>query len=149
MAVIGLQPIMLKDATFTVAEDDYTASVTQVVFTPQVLWTWHEDICSGGTATPVYAGVRWTVSVGYLQDLSAGYPFDENGTIRTALPLTTYLLEHAAQTRTVVFAPKAGGTAVRADVMIVPGPVGGVPNQQLTSQVTMPLFEEPTLGTVV
>jgi hypothetical protein len=135
VAVIGLQPITLKNATFMVAEDDFTAAITQAVFVPQVIWSWADALCGG--SVPLYERVRWVCQVGYVQDFE------------TAGSLSRYLIEHAAQTRTVVFAPVAGGPAVQADVMIVPGPLGGVPNQHLTGSVTMPLFDEPSLGSVV
>lgn len=137
MSVVGLQPITLKDATLTVAEDDFTAAIGQVMFVPQVQWSWTEaDICSP-FSYPVYEGIRWTVTVGYAQDWV------------TPGSLSRYLIEHAAQTRTVTFVPNNDPDvhAVQADVMIVPGQYGGVPNQHLTATVTMPCFEEPRLGT--
>ena len=135
MAVIGLQPIMLKDATFTVAADDYTASITQALFVPQVEWGWAERMAT--PPVPYFIRARWVCQLGYVQDLS------------TPDALSRYLIAHAAQVRTIILTPKAGGSTVTADVMIVPGPIGGVPNQQLTATVVLPLFEEPTLGTVV
>ena len=136
MAVIGLQPIMLKDATFTVAADNYTASITEVIFVPQVIWSWHEALCSI-TSTPLFERVRWVCQVGFVQDLI------------TTGALTSYLIANAAQTKTVIFAPKAGGLAVQADVMIIPASIGGVPGQQMTASVGLPLYGQPTLGAVV
>ena len=130
-----MQPYVLKDAVLTIAEDDFTAAIAQAVFVPQVQWLWSTRLGSV-TASPVFAGIRWTVTLSYLQDLTDG-------------SLTLYLLEHVAETREVVFTPVAGGKSVRADVMLSPGQLGGVPNQLATATATMPLFDEPELGMVV
>lgn len=130
-----MQPYVLKNAVLTIAADDFTAAISQALFTPQVQWGWRDALCST-TSTPVYKGIRWTVTLSYLQDLTDG-------------SLTMYLLEHVAETKEVVFTPVAGGRSLRADVMIVPGQVGGVTNQLATATATMPLFDEPELGMVV
>ena len=128
-----MQPYVLKNAVLTIAEDNFTAAIAQAVFVPQVLWEWRDALCS---TTPVYKGIRWTVTLSYLQDLTDG-------------SLTLYLLEHVAETKEVIFTPVAGGKSLRADVMIVPGQVGGVTNQLATATATMPLFDTPELGMVV
>ena len=130
-----MQPYVLKDAVLTIAADDFTAAIAQAVFVPQVQWLWSTHLGSV-TASPVFAGIRWTVTLSYLQDLTDG-------------SLTLYLLEHVAETKEVIFTPVAGGKSLRADVMIVPGQVGGVTNQLATATATMPLFDTPELGTVV
>jgi len=133
VSVVGLRPITLKKATLIVAEDDYTQAVGQVLFVPQVRWSW-ADRLGFDTGVPMYDGITWTCTVSYAQDWA------------TPDSLAMYLIEHAAQTRTLVFRPDEESLAVRADVMIVPGQIGGVPNQTLSAAVTMPCFEEPTLG---
>ncbi|WP_448072330.1 hypothetical protein [Georgenia yuyongxinii] len=135
MTAIGLQPITLNNARFEVAEDDYSSSVTQVLFVPQVRYTW-ERFLDQRDPVPVYDSVSWTVTVGFVQDLF------------TPAALTRYLIEHAAQTRTVVFQPEDGGPTVQADVMIVPAQIGGTPGQPPVAAATMPLFDPPTIGPV-
>lgn len=130
MAVIGLQPIMMKDATLTIAGDDYTASITQVLFVPQVEWLWADTFQA---TEPVFARARWTSQVGFLQDWE------------TANALTSYLILNAAQRRTVVFTPKVGGMTVTADVLLIPASVGGVPGQQMSATAVLPLFGDPVL----
>lgn len=130
-----MQPYVLKDAVLTIAADDFTSAISQAVFTPQVQWGWSQSLCSV-SSTPYFLGVKWLVTISYLQDLTDG-------------SLTTYLLEHVAETKEVIFTPVAGGKSLRADVMIVPGQVGGVTNQLATATATMPLFNEPELGMVV
>ncbi len=130
-----MQPYVLKNAVLTIAADDFTAAIAQAVFTPQVSWTWHRGLCDIA-GFPVFDSIRWTVTLSYLQDLADG-------------SLTMYLLEHVTETKEIIFTPVAGGKSVRADVMIVPGQVGGVTNQLATATATMPLFDEPELGMVV
>lgn len=130
-----MQPYVLKNAVLSIAADDFTAAISQAVFIPQVQWGWTEDLGSR-TATPYFIGVKWLVTISYLQDLTDG-------------SLTLYLLEHVAETKEVIFTPVAGGKSLRADVMIAPGQVGGVTNQLATATAVMPLFDEPELGTVV
>ena len=129
-----MQPYVLKDAVLTIAADDFTAAISQAVFVPQAVWSWHDSLAS--TATPIFERVRWTCTLSYLQDLTDG-------------SLALYLIEHIAETKEIIFTPVAGGKSLRADVMIVPGQVGGVTNQLATATATMPLFDEPELGMVV
>ena len=129
-----MQPYVLKDAVLTIAEDDFTAAISQAVFVPQVVWSWIDRLASA--STPMFERVRWTCTLSYLQDLTDG-------------SLALYLIEHVAETKEVIFTPVAGGKSLRADVMIVPGQVGGVTNQLATATATMPLLDTPELGTVV
>ena len=134
-APAGLQPILLRDAVFAVAGDDFSASVMGVAFVPQVDWEWFNPMDST-VALPIYGVTKWTVTIGYAQDLRPG-------------SLTRYLFEQAASTRTIVFTPQPGlsGPPVTAEAMIVPGPLGGtVQDGVLTATVTLPLFDEPTIG---
>ena len=131
MATVGLQPITLRDATLTVGEDDFTAAVEKVLITPEARWTWAERL--RGPDFPVREGVRWTCTLGFAQDLTPG-------------SLTRYLLEHVGQTRTVLFTPQAGGESVLAQVMVMPGRVGGDPYGTLTSEAVLPMFGAPETG---
>ena len=126
-----MQPYVLKDAVLTIAADDFTAAISQAVFVPQAVWSWHDSLAS--TATPIFERVRWTCTLSYLQDLTDG-------------SLTLYLLTHVGETKTVVFTPVAGGKTITADVMISPGQLGGVTSQLTTATVTMPLFDEPAVA---
>lgn len=133
MTVIGVKPIMLKGATFTVAADDYTSAVTQAAFIPNPSWRWMDSLTGG--AFPVPDGwTRWTVSLGFIQDLA------------TAGALSLYLIANAGERKTVTFTPTPGGQTVTADVMILPAEVGGVPNQQMTAAVSLPIFGAPVLA---
>ena len=130
MSTVGLAPISMDSAVLTIAADDFTAAVTGVTFYPQVSYEWVEHW--DGTATPIYTGVRWGVRIDYLQDLT------------TPGSLTRYLFEQATTRRTAVFTPTTGGPAVVADVMIMPGPFGGVSTDgPVTGAVDLPLAGGP------
>ncbi len=133
-APVGLQPIRLRDAVFTVDSDDFSAAVLGVTFAPEVEWEWIDDY--GGGASPYMKTVHWTCTVGYAQDMRAG-------------SLARYLLEQAAAVRTIVFTPQPGlsGPPITCDALIIPGPVGGAADDGiLTAAVTLPLFDEPVVG---
>lgn len=133
MTVVGLQPISLRDAVLTIDVDDFTAAVAEVTFVPEVDYEWL-PVGFGGHQVPAPSGVRWVVMVGYAQDVD------------TPGGLTLYLLANAGQVRSMVFEPRAGGTSLSADVLIVQGRLGGTAGEgPLTAQVTLPLVGSPTV----
>lgn len=134
MTVVGLAPISLKDAVLTVDGDDFTASVSEVSFVPEVDYEWL-PLGFGGVQAPVPSGTRWVVMVSYAQD------FD------TTDGFTRYLYANAGQVRSLTFTPKDGATsAVSGDVLIVPGKLGGsATDATLTAQVVLPLHGSPVL----
>lgn len=137
MTTVGVQPISLRNATLTVAEDDYTQSIDQVLFVPQIEYDWFDHL--DGTHTPEIRSIRWVAIVGYVQDFT------------TPGSLSMYLIEHVAFRRTIAFTPVAGSgqKTISADALLVPGQMGGVPGQILAAQVTLPLFDPPVIGEVV
>lgn len=136
MATIGLHRISLRRAVLTVAGDDYRASVNQVELIPEPLWEWESPLEADPMrgAYPVLTGVRWTVLVGFVQDF------------RTPDSLSVYLVEHAAQIKTVTFTPDDGGRTVTVDVMILPARLGGVTGDILTAVAELPAYGAPDLG---
>lgn len=112
MVDIAIQPLYLRDMTFTVAADDYAKHVSAVTLTPstsQVQW-------KGGTPDAVFTRTTtptWTCDLGYAQDWES------------ADSLSRYLWEHQGETVSVVFEPEAGGTSWAVDINIVPGAIGG------------------------
>lgn len=134
MAVVGLQPISLRDAVLTIAADDFTAAVGEVSFVPEVDYEWL-PVGFGGYQVPAPSGTRWVAMIGYAQDVD------------TPGGLTRYLLGNAGQVRAVVFTPRAAGAAqVSADVLIIPGKVGGTAGDgPLVAQVTLPVLGDPVM----
>lgn len=132
MTTVGLAPISLREATLTVEADDYTAQVNEVTFVPEVEWMWHRTHLAD---IPIFLRVRWTVVIGYAQDLT------------TPGALSLYLFTNAAAVKTLTFTPLAGGPTITAEAMIVPGRIGGPSGQILTETVVLPLFDEPVIDT--
>jgi len=134
VTIIGLAPISLKDAVLTVDGDDFTASVSEVSFVPEVDYEWL-PLGFGGRQTPVPSGTRWVVMVSYAQD------FD------TADGFTRYLYANAGSMQSLTFTPKDGSSAaVSGSALIVPGKLGGsATDATLTAQVVLPLDGEPVL----
>lgn len=133
MAVVGIQPIVLTRAVLTIAEDDFTAAVGEVVFTPEVEYKWFRSF-DGRTYTPLFIGARWVCMLTYAQDFA------------TTGSLARYLITQAATTRTLTFTPQSAGPTITAEAMIVPGQIGGrAEDGVLTANATLPLFGEPTI----
>lgn len=130
MAVIGVVPIQMKDATLMIAGDDFTAAVSSVTFTPSPQWILAQDIF-GRRRRAVLASVSWSCRVSLLQDGSA-------------TSLHRYLLAHAGESKVVVFTPEAGGVAYMATVVLAPGNIGGTAADLLQADVDLPVTDGPT-----
>lgn len=131
MATIPIQPLMLKDAVLTVASDDFTAAFTSVTFEPSPEWEWVDVFL--GPSVPMLSRVRWVCRLGYLQDLTT---FDS---------WTRYIDDNTGTTATLTFTPESGGDGVVADVLLIPGNVGGGATEQLSAEVSLPVVGAPTL----
>lgn len=131
MATPAVSPIVLTDVLLTVGADNYQAHVSQVEFTPtssNVTWkglTPAANFTFGTTAT-------WTVTLAYAQDWE------------TADSLSGYLFDNEGETVSVVFAPKNGGQAFEADVIITPGAIGGTVDTVAVATVTLGVKGKPT-----
>ena len=134
METIPLRAVALRDAVLTVADDAYTAGVNEVTFVPEPEWEWDQPL--HGDPEPAIVGVRWSVVLGYAQDFS------------TPKALAIYLVENAAQRRTLTFTPRAGGRPVTADVLIIPGHLGGPSGELLAATAEMPVYGRPVVGEV-
>lgn len=128
MTVVGLTPISLKSATLTIADDDFTAAVNEVAFTPEARWEQRQSF--SGSFTPFWTATSWTVVIGYAQDTGEA-------------SLAGYLVAHMGARRSVVFTPRLGGPSWAADVLIFPGRLGGPTAELLTSTTVLPLDGEP------
>lgn len=128
MRRVEVQPILLRDATLTIGDDDFSAGVGEAAFVPSAEWV--TDVDLRGVVRASLTSVEWTLALSHLQDDAAA-------------SLTRYLLEHAGAVRATVLTLRAGGVAWAADVVMVPGPVGGTPDALLTASVTLPLVGSP------
>ena len=131
MSTIGLTPIRMLEVTVAIEADDYTTSVNQVILTPDTVAGWGRGL-SEMDASPHLVGVRWSVAIGFAQDLA------------TPGSLSVYLVENAGQRRRVQLT--AAGRTITVDALILPAQIGGVANQIPAAVVTMPIYGAPTLG---
>ncbi|GEA81408.1 hypothetical protein [Cellulomonas uda] len=125
-AVQPVAPIFLTAATLVIGDDDFVAAVDRASFTPEPVWDWLEPGLNSDAYRPVFKGVRWTCSIGYVQDLTAG-------------SLTRYLLDHAGEFVDAVFTPIEGGPEVTARVLATPGQVGGDAEEWSTAEALLPV----------
>lgn len=134
MALITVQPLVLKNVELIVGTDNYQTSVSTVRFEPsasQVSWTG----LGGNTHTDV-STATWTVTVEYAQDWT------------TTNSLSRYLMTNEGTTKAIRFRPTTGaGPSFTANVAITPGAIGGSVNGYATATVTLG-SDKPVLVTV-
>ncbi len=125
------KPITMKDAVVSVAGTDYGAEASSVVITPNVnVTTW-----AGLKPTAVVRGigtVEWNVN------MSVGMDFND------ATSLGRYLFEHQGEEVPLEFRPMSDGAGVSANVIVVPGSIGGNVNAVSESSVSLPVQGSPT-----
>ncbi|WP_448072331.1 hypothetical protein [Georgenia yuyongxinii] len=137
MAAIPLTtPFSLKNATLSIATDDYTAAVTQVQFTPSTATSTVRTI--DGIAHKDQSTAEWSCTIGLLQDLAP------TGLLR-------YLLDNDGMKKTVVFTPVNEGPTITADLVMSPSDIGATAGADLASATvtlvsTKPVFGEPAAG---
>lgn len=145
MGTIALTtPYALKNATLSIAADDYTAAVTQVQFAPSVATSTVRTI--DGVAHKDQSTAEWSCTIGFVQDLAAG------GLLR-------YLLDNDGESKAVVFTPQAGGPSIAATLVVSPGAIGGTAGADLavgtvTLASSKPVFSDtaaavPVLGSAL
>ena len=117
MAVVPLTtPYSLKNATLSIAADEYTAAVTQVEFSPSTATSTVRTI--DGVAHKDQSTAEWNCTIGFIQDL------DPSGLLR-------YLLDHDGESKSVSFVPESGGPTITADLVVSPGAIGGTAGADL------------------
>lgn len=137
---IEAAPFSLQDAQFIIgagtgSATDYTGSVSHVMFAPA------PEVATFGLHAGTYIhrlqSTVWSLALEYPQDWAE------------ATSLSLYLALHAGERRDVLFLPRTeGGTRqVRANVTLVPGPIGGQAGVLQTGIVVMgvngnPIIEE-------
>jgi len=132
MATIAVKPIFLRDVVLTIAANDYQAHVSTVEFAPSGnIVTWQ-----GLTPESVFSfavPATWTCNLSYAQDWE------------TPDSLSRYLFEHEGETVVARFEPTAGGPAFTADIILVPGTIGGAVSAVGTASVTLGVEGRPEL----
>lgn len=137
MAQIQVNPFILSDTTLKIAADNYETSVSSVEFQPSggtVSW-------KGLSPAAVFTfpqSVTWACAIAFAQDWE------------TEDSLSQYLFEHQGETVAIEFAPVRGGKSIYANIVIVPGSIGGAVDAVAASTVTLgvvgkPTFQAPTV----
>lgn len=133
MPVVPLtRPYVMKDATFTVASDDYTAHISEVRFTPSTQTATWRGI--GGNVVKDQSLAEWSCVTGIIQDA------DKDGFHR-------YLLENEGQIKDVLFVPVAGGDEISAQLVLTAPEIGGTADAFATASVTHSVNGKPTYVT--
>jgi len=121
---IAVKPLYLKDVDLEIATFDFRRHVSGVKFTPSsTAATW-----TGLTPTAVFSEqstATWICALDYVQDWE------------TPGSLSQFLHDHAGENVPVVFAPKDGGRSIAANLVIVPGEIGGAGGAFATSSVNL------------
>lgn len=129
MATIPVSPYSLKNATFSVAADDYTAAINQVRFTPSTSASTWRGI--GGNVIKDQTIAEWNCVISFLQDLSPE-------------SFMRYLLDNDGVVVDAVFVPKAGGPSIEATIVLSPGDIGGSSDGNLAAaEVTLAVQGKP------
>ncbi|PPG53418.1 hypothetical protein C5C41_06750 [Rathayibacter sp. AY1E9] len=130
MATIAANPYVLRDVSLKIAADNYEKAVSAVAFTPTTASvTWQ-----GGTpdASFTMAGATtWVCTITFSQDWD------------TAGSLSNLLFDSDGQTKAIEFRPIAGGVGFKADVILVPGAMGGAIGSTGEASVTLGVRGKP------
>jgi hypothetical protein len=133
MAQINPTPFVMSNVALKVASDNYEKAVSQVEFQPQGgITTW-----KGLTPDSVFSfpqGVTWQCVLAFAQDWAA------------TNSLSRYLFDNQGKTVAVAFAPVAGTSAptIYANVIIVPGSIGGQVDSVAVGSVTLGVIGKPS-----
>lgn len=135
MPQIDVTPLVLKDVILTIGEngDTYEKHVSGVTFTPTAsAITWRGLSPNAVFTDP--GSVTWSCALNYVQDWD------------TANSLSQFLFDNEGQTVTMEFKPKSGsGPSFTADVIIIPGAIGGQVNTYAATTVTLGVQGRPVL----
>jgi hypothetical protein len=130
MATVPVNPYSLKNATLAIADDDYTAAVTQIELTPNTSASSIRTI--DGVVHRDQATAEWTANIGFFQDL-------------TANSLLRYLFDHEGEKKLATFTPVTAGPVITATLIISPSTVGGATsaNGSLIATVALAVDGKP------
>lgn len=136
MAQINVKPRVFKNYLFSIGADGYEKHVSSVTLTPSSsIQTW-----KGGTPDAVFTDATtatWTMDLAYAQDWE------------TPNSLSVYLLNNEGESKTVEFFPLGSGPSFTAEVIIIPGAVGGAIDTYGTSTVTLGVQGKPLYAPAV
>lgn len=123
------RPYVMKDATFSVASDDYTAHISEVRFVPSTQTATWRGI--GGNVVKDQSVAEWSCTTGIVQDA------DEDGFHR-------YLLDNEGLIKDVIFTPVAGGDPIYAQLVLTAPEIGGSADSFATASVSHSVNGKPS-----
>lgn len=135
MAVIAVQPIILRDCKLTITSEatvyEFEQHVSQVQFDPSSsVQTWKgltpAAVFSAGTSS------TWAATLALAQDWE------------TPNSLSRFLFDHEGEKLDCHFEPASGGAGWDATLIIAPGSIGGAVDAFATSTVTLGVDGRPT-----
>ncbi|MDR2294512.1 MAG: hypothetical protein LBE05_04845 [Microbacterium sp.] len=132
MAVIPVNPFVLKDVTLTLDGSDFAAHVSEVFFAPSASTQNWQGMTPSATYTDTSVAT-WTATLAYAQDWSS------------TNSLSRKLHEDEGASWPCVFKPRAGttGPTVTATLIVTPGAIGGTVNGFATATVTLGVSGKP------
>ena len=131
MTQIPVEPIILKDVVLTLGTDTYEKHVSQVEFTPAAsIVNWKGLSPASVFAFPTAA--VWSCTLAYAQDW------------KTTDSLSRYLYDNEGEQVAASFKPVSGsGGTWSADLLIIPGAIGGTVDQVAVATVTLGVLGRP------
>lgn len=138
MTKIAVQPLYMRDSIVRFVLDratnkaaDFEAAVSSATFTPSTTVA----TVKGLTPSSVHSAASaptWTLDLAFYQDW-------ENPE-----SLANFLFDHQGETIPTLVEPISGGVGFGADVLIVPGSIGGAVDTHGSSTVSLGVQGQPT-----
>lgn len=134
MAIITPTPLYLDDCIVSIDGNDYAAAVNSATFTPNAAVARFRGLKA--TANYKHGTTDWNLDLNYVQDWDAEAP---------ALSLSQFLHDNEGETiEDVSFRPSSGtGDTFTADIVIVPGSIGGTAEQFGAVSVSLGCVAKP------
>ena len=130
MALINVNPFVMKDSVFSVAADDYAAAITAMTITPTSSQITIKGLKPSATFSDATTPT-WTCAVSYIQDWENEESF------------ANYLFDHAGETVSATIEPVTGGTGWDVDLILTPGDIGGAVDAYGVATVTLGISGKP------
>lgn len=130
MPVINVAPVTWAKYGLKIGTDNYEKHVDSVTLTPTTPVSTFKG-AGDGQVDKSAGKADWKLDLNYAQDWS------------TTNSLSIYLLNNIGQTKAVEFFPLGAGPKFAANVLIVPGAVGGKIDDSGTASVTLEIVGQP------
>ena len=127
-------PFTFRDATVQLGTDNYEAAISKAEIVPSSSTVVFKGVTPGATFTDV-TEPSWVVNIEYAQD----WGNDDS--------LANYLHTHAGEAVPMTLVPKVGTgqPSVTANVILVPGSIGGTVDQTAKGSVSLGVIGKPVI----